>query len=162
MAVTRSSGRMSRRPATKVWWDFSRACLLDNSITIVSQAPCQFSDNGSLDARIRYRASAGPARQNRRIPTCSSIVPKGSGGMWWCDASLQTAPACYPCPPTPQCARSGLRSKGRNPQAPNRLGVLLWHWHPALRGAAVHPGSRPAPQTPTPQGMSCAVQANDL
>ena len=30
-----------------------------------------------------------------------------------------------------------------------------------LQGA-VHPGSRPSPQAPTPQSMPCAVQANDL
>jgi hypothetical protein len=28
----------------------------------------------------------------------------------------------------------------------------------ALRGAAVHPGSRPAPQTPTPQGMGSILE----
>jgi hypothetical protein len=44
-------------------------------------------------------------------------------------------------------------TQGTNPQANPRLGVLLWQAHPALRGAAVHPGSRPAPQSPDTSGI---------
>jgi hypothetical protein len=69
MAVTRSSGRISRRPATKVWWHFSRACLLDNSLTIVSQAPCPSSDNGSLDARMGIGRARGGSAQRWRVPS---------------------------------------------------------------------------------------------
>ena len=162
MAVTRSSGRISRRPATKVWWHFSRACLLDNSVTIVSQAPCPSSDNGNLDARMGYRASAGLPSKTAAYQRAMALYQRAVAGCGGAPLTSTSLRRITPVPRHPNAPRVALTRKAETPKRPNRLGVLLWHSRPALRGAAVHPGSRPAPQTPTPQGMSCAVQANDL
>ena len=60
---------------------FSR-CLLDNSITIVSQAPCPFSNNDSLDARMGVWPSTPP--EIRRLP-CHVRLPRRTMRVsrWW-------------------------------------------------------------------------------
>jgi hypothetical protein len=145
---------MSRRPATKVWWHFSRACLLDNSITIVSQAPCPSSDNGSLDARTGYRASAGlpskTAADQRAVALYQRAVA-GCGGATLTSTLLRRV---TPVPRHSNAPRVAFTRKAETPKRPNRLGVFLWQARTGatLRGAAVHPGSRPAPRSPDASG----------
>ena len=66
-------------------------------------------------------------------------------------------------PPTPQCARSGLNSRHELPSVAPPGGFAFVNASiAALRGAAVHPGSRPAPQGPDTSGHPVAVRATDL
>jgi hypothetical protein len=144
IAVTRSSGRMSRRPATKVWWHFSRACLLDNSITIVSQAPSPSSDNSSLDARMGYRAIAGPPGKTAAYQSAMSLYQRAVTG---CGGTTLTSTLLRRVPPVPRRPEVALTRKAETPR-----GLSQALTGAALRGAAVHPGSRPAPRNPDNSG----------
>ena len=98
-------------------------------------ASARWNDRHSTNAR---RLTDGVDQNGPMKPPHTNVqwhCTKGNGGLQCGSANLDAALACYPAPPTPQCARVAL-TQGRNPQAPQSPGGFAL----ANAGRASQPG----------------------
>jgi hypothetical protein len=107
---------------------------------------------------LQYPFTQDEGQKGPMKPPHTKVQCPCTKGQWWF-LMLRRYPSGLlrpiPNPPTPQCARSGLNLQGRNPQAdptPGGFCFVVSASGTALRGAAVHPGSRPAPRSPDTSG----------